>query len=72
MIPPLDMQKELGNLIEKYMMDLQMSTVSNVLAVTLLSALSAAVMLPAIILRATNVIDGTWSVAIIRAGDSRE
>lgn len=43
------------------------SAVENVLAYTVFAALATAVMIPAIVLKATDMIDNLWTIAVARA-----
>ena len=62
------LQRRLGSQIKKFLVDLQISAIQKVLTTVFFTTLASAVVLPAAILRATNMIDGLWGLAIIRTG----
>ena len=62
------LQRRLGSQIKKFLVDLQISALQKVLTTVFFTTLASAVVLPAAILRATNMIDGLWGLAIIRTG----
>ncbi len=62
------LQRQLGTLVERVLRQLPLNAAQNVVVSVLLSALASAVALPAVMLKATDVIDGTWTIATIRAG----
>lgn len=64
------LQIQLGNTINNMLTQLGTSTVKHILTTTLLTALAAAVALPAIILKLTDIIDSQWAIAIERADEA--
>lgn len=62
-----DLQVELGHSIEALIASLRTSAVQKMLTVTVLSAMMSALLLPITLVKLTDVIDNTWTLAIERA-----
>ena len=62
-----DLQKELGGSIKKLIQSLGTSVAQKILETTVLTALASAVLLPALLLQMTEMIDNIWVCATERA-----